>query len=487
MNNERDVNASVLGKLKSFMRGQNQLGRLLWLRSALIWVYNLWRFYPIRRFINLLHYKYLISAKGFQPLKLDIQVKNGVFYLCRKEIDNETLIFKIPHLNSCSSYSLCRSLRDSKNFDEYSRVLRSLSDNAFLGVHMPRVAKVMHGGAYWSSYIEGYNISVMIDMLLSGSSLPADVKPAELSNAIDELLKNLEAFKDSHGQTIGDWGVHNLVYDKAAKRIFNVDLEGFFLYREGDFQVDLLHRKVLAWLESLNEMLKIVEAKAPEGNAILKALSLVAYAAKSTVAYSGDAFPAGYHSLVLRGKFFRGQRECAARLATVPYDFSNKVVLDFGCNGGGMLHSLADTISAGVGVDLDSKYINAAHAVKSLNGADNLNFFVLDFDNEDLSLANWFMLDKQVDICFLLSICMWLTNWKRVITTTSLMADTLLFESNGTDQQQREQVEFLHQLFSSVEPIDAGSDDDFTQSKRSLYLCRGAKKKVIDTGAQERF
>jgi hypothetical protein len=300
-----------------------------------------------------------------------------------------------------------------------------------------------------------------------------DLKPTELIHAIDELLQKLQEFKDSNGQIVGDWGIHNLIYDKVTHRILNVDLEGFFLYRDGRFQVDILYTQALLWLDFLKEMLRIQEKQIPEDIAILKTLSLVDFATKSTVAYSGRGFPSGYHSLMLRDKSFRGQRECATRLATVPYDFTNKVVLDLGCNCGGMIHCIADRILTGVGIDRDSKYINAANAIKSLNGANNLNFFVLDLDRDNLSTIDSFMLDKRVDICFLLSICMWLKNWKRVITQSSRIADTLLFESNGDNQQQREQVEFLNQLFGSVELIDSESHDDFVQSKRALYLCHG--------------
>ncbi len=476
METEKATTVSILEKLKDLLRRQTQLGRLLWLRSLLLCLHNLWTFYPIRRLCNLLYYLYLVKVRRYKPLKLDDNIKNGVFYLCLAEKDKETLLFKLPHLNSVYSYSLCKHLRDSKAFDEYSDILKSLPDDPILGEHIPCVKEIKRGGAYWSSYINGYNLIVVRDMLLKGHSLPADLKPTELINAIDELLQKLQEFKDSNGQVVGDWGIHNLIYDKATHGILNVDLEGFFLYRDGSFQVDVLYKQALPWLKSLKEMLRIQESQIPEDLAILKTLSLVDFATNSTVAYCGSGFPSGYHSLMLRGRSFRGQRECATRLATIPYDFTDKVVLDLGCNCGGMIHCIADKILAGVGADRDPKYINAANAIKNLNGADNLNFFILDLDNDDLNIIDSFVLDKKVDICFLLSICMWLKNWKRVITRCSLTADTLLFESNGSDQQQKEQVEFLRQTYSSVELIDSESHDDLIQNERALYLCHGVSE-----------
>lgn len=470
MENKSTITLSVMEKLKHVIREQNRVGKLLWLRFLWCCVRDLWMFYPLRRFSNLLYYIYLVVARRYQPLKLDSGIRNGVFYICLVENGEETLLLKIPHLNSEYSYALCKKLRDSKAFNDYSCMLKSLSDNTILGKYIPRVKKVRRDGGYWTSYIEGYNLFTIRDMLLNNRSLPVELKSAGLVYAIDELLQTLHTYKNHHGHIIGDWGIGNLVYDKLVHRIINVDLEGFYIYGKDRLETNIAY--IEAVLSSLKEILRIQESQVQEDLAVLKVLSLVNFAAKSNVSYSGHNFPSGYHSLTLRHRYFRGQRECATRLTTVPYDFTNKVVLDLGCNCGGVLHYLADRILMGVGLDMNPKLINAANAIKSLNGTNNLHFFMFDLDENDMSMIGNFMLNKRVDICFLLSICMWLKNWKKVVAKSSKISNTLLFESNGDNQQQMEQAEFLYKQFSSVELINSESSDDFKQSKRILYLCK---------------
>jgi SAM-dependent methyltransferase len=178
---------------------------------------------------------------------------------------------------------------------------------------------------------------------------------------------------------------------------------------------------------------------------------------------------------MLRGRYFRGQRDCGDRLANVPYDFTGKVVLDMGCNTGGMLHYLADRLKKGIGVDYDFPCINAANLVKNLNNVNNLQFFTVDLSDKDgLKLIDSFILDNHVDIVFLLSVCMWLPNWKEVIAYAAQKADVLLFESNGDERQQKEQEAFLGTCFGEVALLNVKSEDDLGQKNRSLFLCKGA-------------
>ncbi len=157
----------------------------------------------------------------------------------------------------------------------------------------------------------------------------------------------------------------------------------------------------------------------------------------------------------------------------VPYDFKDKVVLDIGCNVGGMLHSLSDKIGIGIGLDYDYRLINAANAIKTLNSSNNLSFYMFDLENEDLNLINNYVLSnrEKVDICFLLSICMWIKNWKEVIKFISTISDNLLFETNGTEKQQAEQIEELKKYYKNIQLIEKVSNDDPGQPYRMLVLC----------------
>jgi hypothetical protein len=187
--------------------------------------------------------------------------------------------------------------------------------------------------------------------------------------------------------------------------------------------------------------------------------------------YSAEQFPAAYHSINVNGRQVPGQRDPAKRLASAPIDFSGKSVLDLGCNQGGMIHQVRSLIKWGVGIDYDPRMINAANRIKSVNASENISFYIVDLQNDPLELINDFLPDRKADICFLLSVCMWLKNWQQVIDFAQSKSHSMLFETNGTALQQDEQINYLKTKYSVVDMISETSDDDPVQKFRKLlYL-----------------
>lgn len=222
---------------------------------------------------------------------------------------------------------------------------------------------------------------------------------------------------------------------------------------------------------------------------INKVLSLLSYAKTSGQSYDGSLYESAYHSFQLKGYYFRGQREPSLRLQKVPYDFCNKTVLDIGCNAGGMLHFLADKIKVGIGIDYDSRLINAANAIKTINKKNNLSFYRFDLENEELDMIKKLILsnDGKVDICFLLSVCMWIKNWREVIAFVALISNNLLFETNGSKQQQLAQIEELKKHYKDIKMIEEESIDDPGQPNRKLLLCKNEdiNKVVIKSNMED--
>ncbi len=207
---------------------------------------------------------------------------------------------------------------------------------------------------------------------------------------------------------------------------------------------------------------------------INKALELLHDAKKSGKSYNGCLYESAYHSLTLKGYYFRGQREPNLRLQNFGYDFSQKTVLDLGCNAGGMLHALAHKIKRGIGLDYDFRLIRAANAIKAVNQCPNLYFYQFDLEKEDLASVKKLLGPEShgVDICFLLSICVWIKNWRQVIAFIASISNHLLFEANGTPGQQRQQIQELERHFYHVDLIEKESLDDPNSSQRQLIFCR---------------
>ena len=201
-----------------------------------------------------------------------------------------------------------------------------------------------------------------------------------------------------------------------------------------------------------------------------KIKNLLQYTRTSGKAYNGDKYEGGYHTLTLHNEVIQGQRNPSQRLEGIPYNFNGKTVLDIGCNQGGMLFALQDNIKDGVGIDFDHRLINVANRIRSSHKYNNLNFYVFNLEKENFDLISNFS-DNKIDIIFLLSVCMWINNWKELCTWCSKNAKSCLFETNGKKLQQDEQLVLLRSLYKSVTLIRDKSIDDQSQTKRRLYFC----------------
>jgi SAM-dependent methyltransferase len=199
-------------------------------------------------------------------------------------------------------------------------------------------------------------------------------------------------------------------------------------------------------------------------------LNVLNYTKSSNSVYSAEEFPAAYHTIKIAGQRILGQRDPTKRFSNIPIDFRNKSVLDIGCNQGGMVHEVSSVIKWGVGIDFDARMVNAANRVRSANGSGNTSFYVFDLEKDPLELLGDLLPERVVDVCFLLSVCMWIRNWREVIDFAREHSRFLVFETNGTDDQQREQIEYLSGTYRDVRQLSGTSEDDPIQKARQLFL-----------------
>lgn len=189
------------------------------------------------------------------------------------------------------------------------------------------------------------------------------------------------------------------------------------------------------------------------------------------MSYNAGQYDAGYHSFEINNYHFIGQRNPKLRFKDLPLSLKDKSVLDIGCNQGGMLYSFADEIKYGIGIDYDPRMINAANKIKSYANTNNIDYYVFDLEKENLGYIQDFLPDDRVDVVLLLSVCMWIKNWKEVIDFSHRISGNMIFESNGSVDQQFEQVEYLQKAYNYVHLIHEKSEDDLTQKFRKLYYC----------------
>lgn len=205
---------------------------------------------------------------------------------------------------------------------------------------------------------------------------------------------------------------------------------------------------------------------------LVQLTNLLGYAKTELKSYSALLFPAGYHTLDVAGTILPGQRKPKDRLALLPFDLKGASVLDIGCNQGGMLFAAADSgLRWGVGIDHDVKLLNAANRMRTIRGDARISFYHFDVDKEDHGRILDFLPDENVDLVLLLSVCMWITQWKALLDFCSALSPKLLFETNGTEQQQSEQERYVRKLYTHIELLAGESLDDPIQKKRRLFYC----------------
>lgn len=180
----------------------------------------------------------------------------------------------------------------------------------------------------------------------------------------------------------------------------------------------------------------------------------------------------GYHSYNIGDVSILGQRNPNVRLRNYKkhIDFKNKVVLDFGCNVGAMLHHL-ENIKLGIGFDYDKNCINAAIEISKILGRNNLNFFAHDFDkNEYSELKN--KISEKPDIIFLLSLGSWVKSWEKLYSLCCDFNCIIVLEVNNEEEGSK-QLDFFKKRGLNTELILDNSLDDCTgNNRRRSYIIK---------------
>ena len=185
----------------------------------------------------------------------------------------------------------------------------------------------------------------------------------------------------------------------------------------------------------------------------------------------------GYHSFNIDEINIIGQRVPKIRIEMMKayVDFTDKTIVDFGCNVGAMLFHIPE-IKYGIGFDYDARCIIAARRIKKI-----LNYENVDFDFFDFNIADFGALKDKItikpDIAFVLSLGSWVKNIFNILQLCIEMGVDVILETNN-DKEGRKEIEYFSKNNYDITLIIDGSPDDITQNKmnRKTYLISKIKK-----------
>ena len=142
--------------------------------------------------------------------------------------------------------------------------------------------------------------------------------------------------------------------------------------------------------------------------------------------------------------------------------------MDIGCNLGGFLFQLGETIRWGVGVDNNARNINVCQKLRSLRSAWNLNFYTHDIEAQPLSLLQQFMPEPTADIVFILRI-MSGSSLSDLLQYMAGISSTIIFEPIASHPAREADIETLRTLFASVAVVETDIFEPLDGCRHTLY------------------
>ncbi len=179
---------------------------------------------------------------------------------------------------------------------------------------------------------------------------------------------------------------------------------------------------------------------------------------------SSPGVPIAYYALEFDGIYFPGERPWADRWKELKNisDYSNKTIIELGCNMGLLSVSLLKYAGAKkcIGVDHDSSILKSAKMISEVFNVTPY-FFQIDFDSK----SNWEeeLYSFNADIIFVLNVLNWVKDKKRFLRFLSKFNE-VIFE--GHDLPEVEKNNFTRLGFTSIQEIG------YSERERIILRCR---------------
>ena len=158
------------------------------------------------------------------PGIFNINIKDGIVY---KSFNNE------------NAYGKSLQKKIKYDMEKYIYYITNSYKLPIIGQYIPECIDVNNtNGSYSMKFIEGINLMDLLNKndnaCKSAGWISKEIKLEKgmIEDIVIELTNLEEKLYEYNKQYTlrGDWYLHNLIYNINSKRIYNVDLEGFYTY-----------------------------------------------------------------------------------------------------------------------------------------------------------------------------------------------------------------------------------------------------------------
>ena len=154
---------------------------------------------------------------SFTELKSDINSKKFDISLS----EDKKIIYKKVNNNE-DGQKLIKDLQDDNNYEQYKKIITTIKDDPYIGIHTIKGFDVEKNGSYKCNNINGYRFDkILKDDIKFDNVLILD----KIITQINKLKKNIN---ENYTKVGGDWDLYNIFYDVVNDNIVNINIEGFY-------------------------------------------------------------------------------------------------------------------------------------------------------------------------------------------------------------------------------------------------------------------
>ena len=145
-----------------------------------------------------------------------------------------------------------RPIYKKKHKKFYFDLLKNITEIEIIGKYGINATKIDENGGYYSKYLGN---SIRLYDCAENKLLTKEIW-RDICVKLEELVMDLCDYNNKHGSLIGDWALHNIIYDLDTKRLYNIDLEGFYTYpkvhNNGNCDFKMTLERVLGIISSVS-------------------------------------------------------------------------------------------------------------------------------------------------------------------------------------------------------------------------------------------